>query len=49
VGEVRVAIIQQPPVLLDREATLEAAVTYLRAAAAGGATLAVFPETGWSS
>jgi nitrilase len=44
-GDVRVAIVQQPPVLLDREATLAAAVTHLRAAAAGGAALAVFPET----
>jgi nitrilase len=44
-GEVRVAIVQQPPVLLDREATLAAAVTYLHAAAAGGARIAVFPET----
>jgi nitrilase len=44
-GDVRVAIVQQPPVLLDREATLAAAVTHLRAAAAGGARLAVFPET----
>ena len=41
----RVAIIQQPPVLLDRVATLAAAVTYLREAAAGGAKIAVFPET----
>ena len=41
----RVAVIQQPPVLLDRDATLAAAVTYLRDAAAGGASLAVFPET----
>jgi nitrilase len=44
-GDVRVAIIQQPPVFLDREATLGAAVTHLHAAAAGGAALAVFPET----
>ncbi|HUZ70190.1 MAG TPA: carbon-nitrogen hydrolase family protein [Candidatus Saccharimonadales bacterium] len=44
-GEVRVAIIQQPPVLLDRVATLAAAVTYLHDAAAGGAKIAVFPET----
>jgi nitrilase len=44
-GDVRVAIVQQPPVLLDREATLAAAVMHLRAAAAGGAALVVFPET----
>jgi nitrilase len=44
-GDVRVAIVQQPPVLLDREATLAAAETHLRAAAAEGAALVVFPET----
>jgi nitrilase len=44
-GEVRVAVIQQPPVLLDRDATLAAAVAYLHDAAAGGAKIAVFPET----
>jgi nitrilase len=44
-GDVRVAIVQQPPVLLDREATLAAAVTHLQAAAQGGARLVVFPET----
>ena len=44
-GDVRVAIVQEPPVLLDREATLAAAVTHLQAAAAGGARLVVFPET----
>jgi nitrilase len=42
---VRVAIVQQPPVLLDREATLAAAVGHLNAAADGGAKLVVFPET----
>ncbi len=45
VGRVRVAMVQQPPVLLDREATLAAAVTHLHAAAHAGANLAVFPET----
>jgi nitrilase len=40
-----VAIVQQPPVLLDREATLAAAVTHLHAAAEAGAQLVVFPET----
>ena len=40
----RVAIAQQPPVLLDREATLAAAVTHLHAAADGGADLVVFAE-----
>ncbi|MGA7987069.1 MAG: carbon-nitrogen hydrolase family protein, partial [Candidatus Dormiibacterota bacterium] len=36
---------QEPPVLLDRESTLAAAVIHLRSAAAGGAKLVVFPET----
>ena len=36
---------QQPPVLLDREATLAAAVRHLHAAADAGARLVVFPET----
>ena len=42
---VRVAIVQQPPVLLDREATLEAAVAHLHAASGAGARMVVFPET----
>jgi nitrilase len=41
----RVAIVQQPPVLLDRDATLAAAVTHLHAAAQAGANVVVFPET----
>ena len=41
----QVAVVQQPPVLLDREATLAAAVGHLHAAADAGATLVVFPET----
>jgi nitrilase len=41
---VRVAIVQHPPVLLDRDATLVAAVTHLHAAADAGAQLVVFPE-----
>jgi nitrilase len=40
----RVAIVQHPPVLLDREATLATAVTHLHAAADAGARLVVFPE-----
>jgi nitrilase len=44
-GVVRVAIVQHPPVLLDREATLAAAITDLHTAAEAGAKLAVFPET----
>lgn len=41
----RVAIVQKPPVLLDRAQTLRAAVIAVREAAAGGAKLVVFPET----
>ena len=44
-GVVRVAIVQHAPVLLDRAATLAAAVTDLHTAAEAGAKLAVFPET----
>jgi nitrilase len=44
-GQVRVAIVQQPPVLLDRDATLAAAVGHLHTAAQDGANLVVFPET----
>src|SRR5208283_775591 len=40
----RVGVVQEPPVLLDREATLAAAVGHLRRAADGGARLVVFPE-----
>ena len=43
-GTVRVAAIQQPPVLLDRDATLRKAVEYLAEAAGSGARLVVFPE-----
>ena len=42
---VRVAVVQRPPVLLEREATLTAAVSQLHAAADAGANLVVFPET----
>jgi nitrilase len=41
----KVAVIQQPPVLLDRAATLERAADQVRRAAADGAELIVFPET----
>src|ERR1700730_906505 len=44
-GMVRVAIVQHPPVLLDRAATLDVAVTQLHAAAEAGARLVIFPET----
>jgi nitrilase len=40
----KIAVIQRPPVLLDRDATLARAVEALDEAAAGGAALAVFPE-----
>ena len=40
----RVAVIQRPPVFLDRAATLENAVASLAEAAASGARLAVFAE-----
>lgn len=41
----RVAVVQRPPVVLDRAATLEVAVAATREAHAGGAQLVVFPET----
>jgi nitrilase len=41
---VRVAVVQQPPVLLDRAATLANAIGHLRSAAGDGAGLVVFPE-----
>ena len=41
----RVAVIQQPPMLLDRGATLERAVQLLAQAAREGATLVVYPES----
>ncbi len=44
-GVMRVAVVQRPPVLLDRQATLSAAVEHLHAAADAGARLVVFPET----
>jgi nitrilase len=40
----RVAVIQRPPVLLDRERTLQSAVASVAEAAGGGAKLIVFPE-----
>jgi nitrilase len=42
---VRVAVVQEPPVLLDRDATMARAVASLHAAADDGARLIVFPET----
>jgi nitrilase len=42
---VRIAVVQRPPILLNREATLGAAVEHLNTAADAGAQLVVFPET----
>ena len=41
---VKAAVVQKPPVLLDREATMARAVSSLQEAAAAGAKLVVFPE-----
>jgi len=41
---VRVAIVQRPPVLLDRDATLDRAIVHLHEAADADARLVVFPE-----
>jgi nitrilase len=41
---VKVAVVQRPPVLLDREATLKAAVAAVHEVADAGAGLVVFPE-----
>lgn len=41
---VRVAVIQKPPVFLDRDKTIERGVGLIDEAAAAGATLLVFPE-----
>src|SRR6478672_7651566 len=40
-----VAVVQRPPTLLDREATLKSAIAHLHEAADAGARLIVFPET----
>jgi nitrilase len=42
---VTVAIVQKPPVLLDRDGTIKQTLGYLDEVAAEGAQLAVFPET----
>ncbi len=42
---IEVAVVQRPPVSLDRDATLGAAVATLAELAADGAELVVFPET----
>jgi predicted amidohydrolase len=43
--ETTVAIVQQPPAVLDLAASLDRAVQHVGSAAAAGATLVVFPET----
>jgi nitrilase len=40
----KIAIVQEAPILLDRERTLDLAVRLVEQAAAGGAELVVFPE-----
>src|SRR2546423_10423006 len=41
----RGAVVQQPPVVLDRAQTVSSAVLHIAESAAKGATLVVFPET----
>ncbi len=41
----KIAVVQTPPVLLDRERTIEKAVTLVGEVAAEGVDLVVFPET----
>lgn len=41
---IKAAVIQKPPVLLDRTKTIEAALASIEEAAANGASLLVFPE-----
>ena len=40
----KVAVVQKPPVLLDRNATMEVALQSVAEAAGAGARLLVFPE-----
>ncbi len=42
---VKVAVVQRPPVLLDRDSTMKAAVAAVHQVADAGAGLGVFPET----
>ncbi len=44
-GSTKVAVVQRPPVLLDRSATMAVAVDAVAEVAAAGASLVVFPET----
>jgi nitrilase len=41
----RIAVVQSPPVLLDKGATMERAVAHVDEAARGGARFVAFPET----
>ena len=41
----KIAIVQEPPAVLDKAATLSRAVEALKRAAGGGAELVLFPET----
>jgi len=41
----RIAVVQRPPVLLDRDATIERAIGSMSEAGEAGARLVVFPET----
>lgn len=41
---VKLAVVQHPPVLLDRHATIERALKLLEEAAGAAASLVVFPE-----
>jgi nitrilase len=43
--QVKVAVVQRPPVLLDRDATMKTAIAAVHEVADAGAGLAVFPET----
>ena len=44
-GSTKVAVVQRPPILLDRSATMAVAVDAVAEVAAAGASLVVFPET----
>jgi nitrilase len=42
--QTKIAVVQKPPVFLDREATIARAVEAIDEAADAGATLVIFPE-----
>lgn len=44
-AQVKVAIVQKPPVMLDRDGTIKRTIEYIEEVAGEGADLAVFPET----